>query len=107
MLYTPRGIRTAMSQNKITITISLAGKADPTNVGIAMAKLIQALTPAEEWETVAQEMKAQVETQLEAAGSGDINHPLDEDEWEAKQFHEYQMEEGETAAAMGNPYKFR
>lgn len=46
--------------NKITIVIPVDEQADPAKVGEAIANLIKALTPQEDWETVAAELKAQV-----------------------------------------------
>lgn len=62
-----------MSDNTIKITVTLTSDTDPVKLGEAIAHLIQAVTPSEEWEQIAQAMKAQVAEQLAriAEGLGD------------------------------------
>lgn len=48
----------------IKITIKLTSDTDPEKLGEAIAHLIQAVTPTDEWQKVAQAMKAQVVEQL-------------------------------------------
>jgi hypothetical protein len=50
--------------NTIKINITVTADTDPEKLGEAIAHFVQAITPREEWEEVAQSMKSQVSSQL-------------------------------------------
>ncbi|NJL42045.1 MAG: hypothetical protein HC840_13090 [Leptolyngbyaceae cyanobacterium RM2_2_4] len=50
--------------NTIKINIALTADIDPEKLGEAIAQLIRAVTPEEEWAEIAQQMKSEVSEQL-------------------------------------------